>query len=165
IINNKEKHPDAHLIEVVNADLDHALEINGYELDDDTEIQHFKVDDKAFVVEDERETQIAPYDRQFASKSVGQRGMQPFAGPMMSFGLAILLFLVIGLIQGVPSEEALLGEVQDGRPAEEAGVQQGDEVTQVDGSPVTAWEEFTSEIEQHSEEQIDLMVKRGDETI
>src|SRR5699024_12109063 len=66
IINNKEKHPDAHLIEVVNADLDHALEINGYELDDDTEIQHFKVDDKAFFVEDERETQIAPYDRQFA---------------------------------------------------------------------------------------------------
>jgi len=164
IINNKEKHPDAHLIEVVNADLDHALEINGYELDDDTEIQHFKVDDKAFFVEDERETQIAPYDRQFASKSVGQRGMQLFAGPMMNFVLAILLFLVIGLIQGVPSEKALLGEVQDGSPAEEAGLQQGDEVTQVDGSSVTSWEEFTSEIEQHPEEQIDLMVKRGDET-
>src|SRR5699024_11246902 len=29
---------------------------------------------------------------------------------------------------------------------------------------VTSWEEFTSEIEQHPEEQIDLMVKRGDET-
>src|SRR5699024_8767700 len=102
IINNKEKHPNTHLIKVVNGDDDNALEINGYELADDTEIQHFKVDDKAFFVEDERETQIAPYDRQFASKSVGQRGMQLFAGPMMNFVLAILLFLVIGLIQGVP---------------------------------------------------------------
>src|SRR5699024_3834346 len=108
-------------------------------------------------------TQIAPYDRQFASKSVGQRGMQLFAGPMMNFVLAILLFLVIGLIQGIPSEKALLGEVQDGSPAEEAGLQQGDVVTQVDESYVTNWEEVTAEIEQTSEELIAVMVKRGDE--
>src|SRR5699024_11380441 len=84
IINNKEKHPDAHLIEVVNADLDHALEINGYELDDDTEIQHFKVDDKAFFVENERETKIAPYDRQFAYKQLSQRGIQLISVLMMN---------------------------------------------------------------------------------
>src|SRR5699024_12340952 len=51
-----------------------------------------------------------------------------------------------------------------GRSGDVAVLQQVDEVTQVDGSSVTSWEEFTSEIEQHPEEQIDLMVKRGDET-
>src|SRR5690625_3155286 len=39
IVNNKDKHPDAHLIEVVSTDLDHELEITGYEIDDDTEIK------------------------------------------------------------------------------------------------------------------------------
>src|SRR5690625_3723814 len=32
IVNNKEKHPDAHLIEVDTVDLDHRLTITGYDL-------------------------------------------------------------------------------------------------------------------------------------
>ena len=39
----------------------------------------------AVLVEDGFETQIAPYDRQFASKTLGQRTMAIFAGPMMNF--------------------------------------------------------------------------------
>src|SRR5690625_4489766 len=76
IVNNKDKHPNAHLVEVEAVDLDHELFIDGYQLGDETKVERFLVDRKAFFVMDERETQIAPYDRQFASKSVGQRAMQ-----------------------------------------------------------------------------------------
>src|SRR5690625_2174268 len=82
VVNNKSKHPNARVIEVSRVDLDHELRIDGYDLDDHEELLSFEVDPKAFFIMDERETQIAPYNRQFASKSVGQRAMQLFAGPM-----------------------------------------------------------------------------------
>ena len=37
-------------------------------------------------------------------KQLGQRAMTIFAGPMMNFVLAFVIFLVIGLFQGIPSE-------------------------------------------------------------
>ena len=164
IVNNKEKHPDAHLIEVVSSDLDHDLVLKGYEMDDEEEVKSFAVDEKAFFIVDEQETQIAPFDRQFASKTVGQRAMQLFAGPMMNFVLAIAIFIVIGLVQGVPAEQALLGEIQEGSPADEAGLQTSDEVIQVNGSSVTTWEEFTTMIQKSPEKEMDLVVQRGDDT-
>src|SRR5690625_4175598 len=121
IVNNKTKHPNARVIEVEHVDLDHDLEIIGYDLNEHDHKLVFEVDPKANFVMDERETQIAPYNRQFASKSVGQRAMQLFAGPMMNFILAIFIFLLLGIIQGVPSDKALIGGIQPGSPAEEAG--------------------------------------------
>lgn len=160
IVNHKDKHPEAHLIEVVNTDLDHALTIQGYDAGDTEEIKTFAVDEKAFFIMDERPTQIAPYDRQFASKTVRQRAMQLFAGPMMNFILAILIFIAIGLIQGVPSDKALIGEVQPESAAESAGMEAGDEVIEIDGTSISTWEEFTSVIKKHPNEEIDIIVDR-----
>lgn len=164
IVNNKDKHPNAHLIEVEAIDLDHNLTIDGYNLGDESNLQRFSVDRKAFFLMDERETQIAPYDRQFASKTVGQRAMQLFAGPMMNFILAILIFVIIGLVQGVPADRALIGEVQPDSPAAEAGLESGDEVIQVEGSSITTWQEFTSIIQESPGKSVDIVVKRDSQT-
>jgi len=164
IVNNKEKHPNAHLIEVESVDLDHKLVIEGYHVGEESNLQRFSVDRRAFFIMDERETQIAPYDRQFASKSVGQRAMQLFAGPMMNFLLAIVIFIILGLVQGVPSEKALIGEVQPNSPADEAGVQEGDEIIQVEGSSVTNWQDFTSVIQNSAGQEVNIVVKRGQQT-
>lgn len=163
IVNNKDKHPNAQLVEVSAVDLDHKLEIEGYNIGEDN-IEVFSVDPKAFFIMDETETQIAPFDRQFASKTVGQRAMQLFAGPMMNFILAIILFVIIGLIQGVPSEKALIGEVQPDSPAEEAGLEAGDEVIEIDGMPVSTWLDFTEVIQEKPNETLDIVVQRGDYT-
>jgi regulator of sigma E protease len=164
IVNHKEKHPDAHLIEVVEADLDHELMIKGYDIDNETEVKMFPVDPKAFFIVDEKETQIAPYDRQFASKTVGQRAMQLFAGPMMNFILAILIFIIIGLVHGVPSEKALIGEVQPDSPAADAGLLAGDEIIQIEGSSITTWNEFTKLIQERPDEATDIVVERDGAT-
>ncbi|WP_226578843.1 RIP metalloprotease RseP [Halobacillus litoralis] len=163
IVNNKSKHPYARVIEVEKADLDHRLVIEGYEIDEDEKL-FFEVDPKAMFVMDEKETQIAPYDRQFASKSVPQRAMQLFAGPLMNFVLAIVLFMILGFIQGVPSDEAKLGQIQNNSPADEAGLMAGDEVIAVDGESVSTWEEFTRIIRNHPEEEVTLTVNRSGET-
>src|SRR5699024_5117444 len=47
IINNKSKHPNARVIEVQHADLDHQLLIEGYEIDEHDEKLSFEVDEKA----------------------------------------------------------------------------------------------------------------------
>ncbi|MBX0356411.1 RIP metalloprotease RseP [Halobacillus sp. Nhm2S1] len=159
IVNNKDKHPHARVIEVERADLDHRLVIEGYEIDEDEKL-FFEVDPKAMFVMDEKETQIAPYNRQFASKSVPQRAMQLFAGPMMNFVLAIVLFMILGFIQGVPTNEAKLGDIQGNSPASQAGLQAGDEVVAVDGESVSTWEEFTTIIRAHPDEEVTLTVNR-----
>lgn len=164
IVNNKDKHPNAHLIEVESVDLDHELIIDGYDIGDESERKRFSVDRKAFFIMDERETQIAPYDRQFASKTVGQRAMQLFAGPMMNFILAIVIFIIIGLVQGVPTDRALIGTVTPDSPAESAGIQSGDEIIQIDGSSISSWREFTTVIEKSANEEVDLVVKREEQT-
>jgi len=163
IVNNKDKHPNAHLIEVEAVDLDHDLYIDGYAVGDEEDMQRFPVDEKAFFIMDEMETQIAPFDRQFASKTVGQRAMQLFAGPMMNFVLAIVIFIILGLVQGVPSDR-IIGEVQPNSPAEEAGIIPGDQIIQVEGNSISTWQEFTSIIQENAGKGIDIVVKRDDHT-
>lgn len=161
IVNNKSKHPNARIIEVEHADLDHALRIDGYEVDENDKKLSFDVDPKAFFIMDERETQIAPYDRQFASKSVGKRAMQLFAGPMMNFLLAIAIFIGLGLVQGVPAERAIVDKIQPDSPAEEAGLQAMDEVVQIEGASVSTWGEFTSIVREKPDKEISLVVDRN----
>ncbi|MBY7143635.1 RIP metalloprotease RseP [Virgibacillus sp. NKC19-3] len=162
IVNNKSKHPNARVIEVEHADLDHELIIEGYEIDEEEKLR-FDVDPKAFFIMDERETQIAPYDRQFASKSPGKRAMQLFAGPMMNFLLAIVLFLILGMIQGVPVDEAKMSEVVEGSPAEEAGLQANDEIIEIEGNSIATWEDFTAIVQENPGEELDMTIDRNGE--
>ncbi len=165
IVNNKDRHPDARVIEVERVDLDHELIIEGYDVGDHGEKHRFEVDEKAFFLVDEMKTQIAPYDRQFASKTVGQRGMQLFAGPMMNFILAILIFIILGLVQGVPSERALLSNIVEGSPAEEAGILDSDEIIEIEGTPISTWEAFTSIVRANPDTPLQMVLQRGDEQI
>src|SRR5699024_7563789 len=80
----------------------------------------------------------------------------------MNFILALLIFLILGIIQGVPAEQALIGEVQPDSPAAEAGILDGDEVIQIEGTSVSTWEEFTSIVQEKHKQEISLVVQRGD---
>ncbi|WP_077621935.1 RIP metalloprotease RseP [Sediminibacillus massiliensis] len=164
IVNNKSKHPKARVIEVEHVDLDHKLVIEGYEIDEQEKLI-FKVDPKADFVMDETETQIAPYDRQFASKTLPQRAMQLFAGPMMNFILAIVIFLLLGLLQGVPADQAIIGDIQSESPASQAGLQEGDKVIQIEDSSISTWEELKRIVQEHPEEEISMIVERDNQEI
>ncbi|MDL4840098.1 RIP metalloprotease RseP [Aquibacillus rhizosphaerae] len=164
IVNNKSKHPNAHVIEVERVDLDHQLTIEGYEIDEDEKVV-FQVDRKANFVMDETETQIAPYDRQFASKSVPKRAMQLFAGPMMNFILTIIIFAILGFVQGIPTDNASIGSVQEDSPAAEAGFEAGDEIVEIEGTSISTWEEFQVIVQDSPEQELSMMVNRNNERI
>jgi len=111
IINRKEKYPDARIIEIEQADIEKDLFITGFEEEEEERIKSYKIDEKAVLVENGIESQIAPIDRQFSSKSLLARTLTIFAGPLFNFILAIVVFILLGFIQGVPSNEPMLGEL------------------------------------------------------
>jgi len=63
-----------------------------------------------------------------------------FAGPLFSFGLAILFALIVWAV-GRPVSESeattMIGAIEEGSPAEKAGLQIGDVIKTVDGKPVS----------------------------
>lgn len=151
-----EKYPTIQTIEVEEIDLEHRLIIRGTSGND--EVVTLNVDSKAVIIDGKVENQIAPFNRQFHSKSVGQRAMAIFAGPMMNFVLAILLFAVIASIQGVLADEAKVGDVTKGGVAEIAGLQKGDKILSVDGVPVDTWEKVVTNIQKHPGEKVEMII-------
>lgn len=164
IINNKSKHPEAHLITVEEADLERDLYIKGRENEED-DVETFTVDERADFIVDEQPTQNAPLNRQFNGRPVGSRLLAIFAGPFMNFLLAFVLFLVFAAIQGVPTGEAQFGKLVEGSPAMESGLKAGDQVVSVNENPVHSWEGLTSVIQKNPGNQLKLKVKRDNETL
>ena len=119
-------------------------------------IVRYEVSRNAVIVENGNETMIAPYDRQFNSKTVGQRAMAIFAGPLFNFILAFFIFLAIGLLQGMPTYEPIITEVTDDGPAMEAGMQAGDLVTEINGVQITKWQELSAAIQENPGEAISV---------
>ncbi|MDT8858992.1 RIP metalloprotease RseP [Alkalihalobacillus sp. MEB130] len=163
IVNNKSKHPEALVVQVEKIDLERELVIEAY--NDEGERIQYKVDEQAVLVQDEQETQIAPWNRQFGSKTVGQRALAIFAGPMMNFLLAIVILIAFALFQGMPVDEARIGDVTPDSAAIEAGLQEGDQVVAIEGQPIDSWEEMTAIIQQHPNESIVFEIERGGQSL
>ncbi|MDX1772054.1 MAG: RIP metalloprotease RseP, partial [Planococcaceae bacterium] len=124
VLNQNKLLPDMLFLEVERSDLEKGLWIEGY--DEEERLVRYSVSRNAVISENGKDTLIAPYDRQFGSKSIGKRAMAIFAGPLFNFILAFFIFLAIGLLQGVPTYEPVISGVQDNGPAIEAGIQEGD---------------------------------------
>ncbi len=162
VLNNKDKYPGALLLEVEYADIEHDLIIKGYvEGKEEEGLRTLTVMPNAVLVEDGNETQIAPYDRQFASKTLGQRAMAIFAGPMMNFVLAFVVFIIIALWQGVPSDEPKLGKLTDDGAAVESGLKQGDIVHSINGAEISSWSDVVEVIRKNPKTELTFAVDRN----
>ncbi|MCG6658340.1 RIP metalloprotease RseP [Halomonas campisalis] len=71
----------------------------------------------------------------------------------------------LGITPWQPSFPAVLGQVLDGEAAARAGLQPGDEILTVNGSPVDDWMGFVSAVRASPGETLALEVARGDERL
>ncbi|WP_416826849.1 RIP metalloprotease RseP [Ectobacillus polymachus] len=164
VLDNLEKYPAAKVIEVEQADLEHALTISGYE-EYESELQIFPVHEKAFYITAGDEMQIAPYDRQFAAKSLGKRALTIFAGPAMNFVLAFLLFVIIGLVQGIPVDKPIIGQLVPDGAGLKAGLQQGDVISSINGTQMTTWSDVTNSIRKSPSTELNMKIQRNNQPI
>lgn len=108
-------------------------------LDVDGDLQTLAIHPQAMMVTKGQETQIAPLNRQFGSKTVGQRAMSIFAGPLMNFFLAFVLFAAYILMVGVPEENPThlqIAQITAGKPADRAGLKPGDIIDSINGTDI-----------------------------
>ncbi|MCH4825024.1 MAG: RIP metalloprotease RseP [Planococcus sp. (in: firmicutes)] len=163
IMNQKNVYPEILFLEVEEADLEKELWIKGY--DEEEKLVRIDVARDAVVEENGREIILAPYDRQFDSKTVGKRFMTIFAGPLFNFILAFLIFTALGMMQGIPTFEPVITEVTEESPAAEAGMQNGDLVTSIEGNAIATWDELVESVQNNAGNPLAFEVERDGEPL
>lgn len=101
--------------------------------------------------------------RSLSSKTVGQRLSILFAGPVMNFLLAFVLMFVIVMAQGQPSN--VIGHINPGFPAEQAGMQIKDKIVMVNGTKTKDMTDITKALSASQDNEVDLVIERNGEQI
>ena len=146
-------------IHLEDFDLTEKLFIRGFVGD---ESEYFEVRKDACVVFGGMEEQIAPLDKMFSSHSWGKKFWTLFAGPLMNFFLAAVIFIGLAFYTGVPvnNDDAKLGVVADNSPAQTAGLKVGDTITEVNGQSISTWTGFVEKIKESNGQELTLKVNR-----
>ncbi|MDH4063808.1 MAG: RIP metalloprotease RseP, partial [Acidobacteriota bacterium] len=102
---------------------------------------------------------------EFLSKTKWQRFQILIMGPAMNLALAVVVLAVV-LMQGATApayldKPALVGMVQDGSPAERAGVQAGDIVTRIGSASIDSWEQLEMAVASRPEREVEMVVIRN----
>ncbi|MEN6348049.1 MAG: RIP metalloprotease RseP [Syntrophomonas sp.] len=90
-----------------------------------------------------------------------------FAGPFMNFVMALLIFVLSYSLIGIPkaSNEAVIGTVIEGKPAQAAGIKAGDRILSVNGSQVHNWTEFDNLTDKYEDRALQLKISRNNKVI
>jgi len=86
-------------------------------------------------------TDIVDPAKAFNGKPLLVRFAIVFAGPAMNCLLAVAIFATVFMVLGRPVSPAVVGRVDAGGPAAQAGLQLGDRIVAVEGRPVEYWED------------------------
>ena len=121
----------------------------------------------AGMVDESLDSNVEYKDDEFIVKSYWEKIWILSAGVLMNVFLAFIIFATIGYYQGKSEvlNEPIISELKEGMPAEVAGMLPGDEIKFINDKSVSTWDDLTSIIHSLPEEEISMVIKRGDELI
>ena len=163
---------DEHLIiensvpfQIEEADLHRTMTLRGYFVNSEEKV-NLTVSKQATIIEsDGTEVVVAPIERQFNSASLWNRIKTNAAGPMNNFILSIIIFIIVGFMQGgVPSNDPVIGQVSDQSAAQEAGLQTSDKIISIDGVDIHSWDEMTSIVRSSADKTLSMTIQRNGDT-
>jgi regulator of sigma E protease len=121
--------------------------------------------DAIYRLSEKREMWITPNEKSFESKTLWQRFLVIFAGPFMNFILAFILFLIVGFFVLKPNlDSSEISFVGVGSPAADLGLQVGDNIIDINGEPITSWNDLSSVMRSLTSVNLSLSYAREDET-
>lgn len=113
---------------------------------------------------DDPQEELKGQSWEYLSKPVSQRAAIVFAGPLLNYLIAFLLFSFVFFI-GMPTLTSKVGKVLENYPAQQAGLQKDDRIISIDGGKVRFWEEISSIIHSKTkEEKVNLEIQRQNQT-
>ena len=144
---------------LVEADLERQLYVV-LEDPDGNEAKYF-LDPQANIHYSEKtELQIAPYDRQFGSKTAGQKAMTIFAGPLFNIVLTIILFAIYTFVTGIEDRLPVDQAIPDS-PAAKAGIRENDLIVAINGKKVNTMDSLRYELLESKGETVTITVDRN----
>jgi regulator of sigma E protease len=147
---------------VTGTDLAHDLYIKGYENGDESDVKKYPVDHDAIIIEsDGTELQIAPEDVQFQAAPLGKRMLTNFAGVFNNFILAILVYTILGFVQGgVQSNTNKINIMPSDSVARQAGVKSGDRILSINGHKTADWDQLAVQIQSNPGKKVTAEISR-----
>jgi regulator of sigma E protease len=101
----------------------------------------------------------------FYSKPVWQRSLIIFAGPLMSFLLALFIFCNMGWTTGIQLPSNIVGGVIKGQEAQRMGLKPSDKIIDVAGTPVHDQLSMVRAIRSKPDQDIAVTVLRNGQTL
>lgn len=99
----------------------------------------------------------------FYSKPIWQRALVILAGPVMSFVLGYVVFCLMGVTTGIPTGKTLnkVGMAGPGGEGQRIGLRIGDQITSINGIPITDGQQMIDLIHNSPGKPITLTIQRG----
>lgn len=89
----------------------------------------------------DEDNNLVPDDRRYDKKPLLARAAVILAGPLTNFLLAMLIFAVVFMFMGVPSNQPVVGALSPDWPAANAGLAIGDRIISINGTAVNSWQD------------------------
>ncbi len=145
-----EKYKDLEEVEVVDIDL-YGKDGDMFIVckNDFQETKYLVKRDGSYVYS-KKELQFSPYERCMESRTLWQRTKAVFGGPLMNFLLAIVVFIIIGLVNGKPNfDSTVLNETEPGTPSYIAGLRESDKIIKINDNELTDWADLAAEVDKN----------------
>lgn len=108
---------------------------------------------------------LVPDDRRYDKKPLYARAFVSLAGPLTNFLLAMVVFAIVFMFMGVPSNQPIVGALSPDWPAALSGVQVGDKIVTIEGSPVSSWQDVQQLIGHRGGQESTLIIERSGQMV
>lgn len=121
--------------------------------------------DAKYIFRKSKEMWVTPYEKSFESKTLWQRFLVIFAGPLMNFILALVLYLFVGffVLKPVLSSNEIK-TVHDLYPAYNAGLVAGDKIISINNNKINSWDDLSTVMGNLNTVNINLEYERNNTT-
>ena len=115
---------------------------------------------------DDPKEEIDPSERHrsFLNQTVSKKIAIVLAGPLFNLLLAAVIFTGI-FIGGIPVGTTKVGKVQEGSPAQQAGLRPGDRLVVMDGHAVEEWGEIFEYVQASEGQDMEIIAEREGERV